>query len=728
MKKQTKLGLVLAAAAVISVSVASLVSARGWVQNGADWYYVDNNNEYVTDTIQSSGNSKFYLGEDGRMERDYFLEDYNENTYYFGQNGAMVTNTWVAIESSRVENQEDYIPDNYWYYFQASGKAMKGSSSKCKKTVIDGKKYAFNQYGQMCTGWFDEVGLVVNPDDTENPFTSAIYYAGGDNDGVLRTGWVTYYDGYDGDDDNPASEYTNLYFYFNTSNNKKYGEDGAVTKKINGRTYAFNSDGVMLSGWDPYKERDQYTSISDKTTYFSGEDDGHQVKKGWVYAVPAESIDSKKYNDDEEVYMYFASSGDSVRDQFKKINGKYYAFNASGVMKTGIVIWAPAGVTDVVTGAGTADEKHSNPNGYHYVDKLDLDYAEAANITKKGILQTDSTKYIKVNPNGEVIAVRNTGVANNDYNPGQLRTALDAGNTIANNRPETVKLHYFGEDGARRTGNNNIEFADDTFTFNSNSSGDKGTGTFAKKYYVLGIQAKASSDIRYGMYTLATWNEIPNAGPMAPQSTDGKSMANFYSNIVNNHYEVLTTGGARQKGNWAGKKDADGNYWLIEKSTNALRGIWTVNVHQAKTTPRQWHTRTVRNTAGIAHQKSTCSYADLVASELAVEDPAVGNTGIESATWTAYHTFDSRGNDTGNIYFSLNEATTTECFQSDYIDGSNKWIPMGLLDNANKTTTLNLVDCTDARAHKYEVTPNNDYFLNCFWFINANDPYYTVER
>ena len=45
MKKQTKFGLVLAAAAVISVSVASLVSARGWVQQGADWFYVDSNND-----------------------------------------------------------------------------------------------------------------------------------------------------------------------------------------------------------------------------------------------------------------------------------------------------------------------------------------------------------------------------------------------------------------------------------------------------------------------------------------------------------------------------------------------------------------------------------------------------------------------------------------------------------------------------------------------------------
>ena len=163
MKRQTKFGIVLAAAAVLSVSIASLVSARGWVQEGAEWRYVDNNNEYVTGTIQSSGNAKFYLNDDGYMVRDYFLEDYNDNTYYFGTNGAMVTNTWVAIDSSRVENTGDYIPDNYWYYFQASEKAMKAASNSIKKTTIDGKKYGFNENGQMLTGWINSEGSTINP-------------------------------------------------------------------------------------------------------------------------------------------------------------------------------------------------------------------------------------------------------------------------------------------------------------------------------------------------------------------------------------------------------------------------------------------------------------------------------------------------------------------------------------------------------------------------------------
>ena len=239
MKKQTKIGLLLAAAAVLSVSFASLVSARGWVQQGADWYYVDNDGEAITDSIQSSGTAKFYLDpDDGHMVKDYFLEDRDNATYYFGSNGAMVTNTWVAIESSRVDNQGDYIPDNYWYYFQASGKAMKGTSGNPKKTTIDGKKYLFNEYGQMLTGWIDSSGLIINPDDEDNPYVNATYYAGGDNDGVLREGWVTYYDGYSGDEDY-LNDKTNLYFYFNSSN-KKMGNDkssgaAATTKKINGK-------------------------------------------------------------------------------------------------------------------------------------------------------------------------------------------------------------------------------------------------------------------------------------------------------------------------------------------------------------------------------------------------------------------------------------------------------------------------------------------------------------
>ena len=662
MKRQTKFGIVLAAAAVISVSVASLVCARGWVQQGADWYYADASNEFVTETIQASGNSKFYLDQDGRMVRDYFLEDYNGNAYYFGSNGAMVTNTWVAIDSALVENQDDYVPDNYWYYFQASGKAMKAASGSVKKTTVDGKKYAFNEYGQMCVGWFGTDGKTVNPDDESNPFAgdNVLYYAGGDNDGVLRAGWVTYYDGYDGDDEY-ETEYTNLYFYFNTSNNKK---EVNKTKKINGRTYAFNEKGIMMSGWDVFENPSDAGNVTG-TVYFSGQDDGHQVKKGWVYTVPSYAIDASAYNDDEEKYMYFNNSGDIVADQFKKINGKYYVFNANGIMKTGVVIWCASGKNGTTT---------------KYVDKLDLDWATGEELAKMGrynLGKDDNgvAKYIYVDTDGIVTGTSNfSGVRTGDV----------------------LKLHLFGDDGARKTGMNTVEFSDDSFTLNTvGSSGDKGTGVFSKKYYSLGVLLKASADLRYGVYQQATIS-------MLSRQDD-----NWYSDLVSGAYLVLTSSGSKQKGNKTAKKDADGNYWMIAAQDSSLRGIYTVGIKEdnslsnfrTKTVGRVgWADGSTHTTAQLAER-----YPDLFVTDYASE-------AINGVTWTTHLI-----NNTSDCYYTCNYQGP--CFQSDYADGSNKWIPFGMMDNALKSATFRWTTYGDDASVAYAVKPNNDYFVNCYWDV-----------
>lgn len=723
MKKQTKLGLVLAAAAVISVSVASLVSARGWVQNGADWYYVNNDGEYVTDTIQSSGNSKFYLGEDGTMQRDYFLEDYNENTYYFGTNGAMVTNTWVAIDSTRVGNTDDYVPDNYWYYFQASGKAMKGTGEKGKKATIDGKKYVFNEYGQMAVGWFGEDGKTF-AEDEENPFANAVYYAGGDNDGVLRTGWLTYYDGYsDQGDFSAAVDYTNLYFYFNPSSCKKTGwnssdqEGEFVTKKINGRTYAFNNEGVMISQWDVYEDG-RWDNLDGKVVYFSGEDDGHQVKKGWVYAVPSGSIDSSKHDDDEEVYMYFLSSGDSVRDQFKKINGKWYAFNEKGIMKTGLVIWCPA---------ETEDTTVSFPNGeagsVKFINTVDSDYAEGDDIAKWGLLQTDASQYIQVDENGVVEYVFDTNKA-------------DQGNARLTVGADELKLHLFGDDGARKTGSSNtIEFNDKTYTFGSNTGGNYVSGARQKKYYALGLQLKADPDIRYGIYNTASSASV-NAngqeyGMFQFQSTDsGKGLGLYKWNLENNTYQVLTTGGALQKGNNGAKKDADGNYWLIHKGDgNYLRGIWDREVNFSRSF-NSFVTKTVQIPDGMTLVNGAYyDICDATMSELKLALPD-SEADFNAPRWRCV--IESRDNGRDSVHFVYRYQWSGYGYKTDYGE-KNKYIPMGMIDNAGGTVTTRFLEVQDACEtewgmteeeatriiDKYLVKPNNDHFLNCLWYSGA---------
>jgi glucan-binding YG repeat protein len=695
MKRQTKFGIVLAAAAVISVSVASLVCARGWVQQGADWYYADSSNEFVTETIQASGNSKFYLDADGRMVRDYFLEDYNGNAYYFGSNGAMVTNTWVAIDSALVENQDDYVPDNYWYYFQASGKAMKAASGSVKKTTVDGKKYAFNEYGQMCVGWFGTDGKTVNPDDESNPFAgdNVLYYGGGDNDGVLRAGWVTYYDGWDGDDEY-MSDYTNLYFYFNTSNNKK---EVNKTKKINGRTYAFNEQGIMMSGWDVYEHPDDAGDANIGKVYFSGQDDGHQVKKGWVYAVPAEGIDAKAYNDDEEKYMYFNNSGDIVADQFRKINGKYYVFNTNGIMKTGLVVWANSRtLSTTTTAAGQTVTKAWNSD--KFVNTIDKDWATGEEYAKLGRLNFGKDD----NGNFKYVFVDTQGVVIRSENVSNVR------------KGDALKIHLFGDDGARKTGMNTVEFTDDNYTLNTvGASGDKGSGVFSKKYYSLGVLLKASADIRYGIYQTASESSL--------KRQDG----NWYRNLVNGSYLVLTTSGSKQKGNKTAKKDADGNYWMIGAADSSLRGIYTVGIKEDNSLSN-FRTKTMVGQPFADGQNDITTqdlidagYEELFVSDVAgeyiggtheVTDESGNTTQVPNVYWTAHNIQNS-----SNSYYTCNYVGP--CFQSDYSDGSNKWIPFGMLDNAYKSATFRWTTSSDEASKAYEKTPTNDYFLNCYWDV-----------
>ena len=518
MKKQTKLAVMLASVALLVVSAASIVSARGWVQQGGNWYYQTNDGEFVTEDIQASGNSKFYLGEDGTMQTDYFLEDFGDsstNTYYFGSNGAMVTNTWVAIDPSIVNNTGDVVPSAYWYYFGATGKAVKANGSNTlKRTTIDGKKYAFNEYGQMLTGWINNSGEVINPDD-DDPYSDAMYYGGDENDGVLHSGWLVYLDGSTIDIHEDKNV---LYFYFNPSNNKKtFGNsaDDPETKRIDNRMYAFDENGVMLSGWDAYS--------SDSRVYYSAEDDGHQVKKGWVYAVPDKAINESNYDDDEEKYMYFLSGGGMVYDKTYKVNGKKYAFSDNGIMQKGIVFYK---------------------NDGSFYGTVDLDETKGEDVSKLGIF------YFKKNDKGNRPEGADATNGMKQFNETDFKA---------------MTVEYFGSDGARRTGANNVEFADDTYTFSTGNNGAH-HGINKKKYYSLGILLKASSDIRYGIY-----------------ATDSEALTTFtwpdtgWENLARNWSVVNTTGG-EVKGSKTAKKDADGNYWMINPTNYTLKGIYDVEV------------------------------------------------------------------------------------------------------------------------------------------------------
>ena len=95
------------------------------------WVYYNRDGERATDEWKKSGNSWYYLDSNGEMAIDQLIEDDE--------------------------------PDQNWYYFQANGKALtNGDNDNVSLKTINGKKYAFNEYGEMLYGL---QALKLNPDD-----------------------------------------------------------------------------------------------------------------------------------------------------------------------------------------------------------------------------------------------------------------------------------------------------------------------------------------------------------------------------------------------------------------------------------------------------------------------------------------------------------------------------------------------------------------------------------
>ena len=439
MRKQTKLVAVLSAVALLAIG-ASMTSfaAKGWVEEGGQWYYYNTNGDYVSNEWKKSGNNWFWLGDDGAMVTDTLVEDGNYY-YYVNANGAMVTNSWVAVEPGE-DNAEDDAPDHYWYYFGANGKAYKAGDSGLSIKTINGKKYGFDQDSKMVYGFVQEDGT-KNTD--ENPFVDAMYYFGDSDDGAMHTDWLQYMDGSDLSSDWNDKEYADMdemWFYFKPSNGKMvkidYAAEGDVklkTQTIRGNKYGFDGYGVMVYSW-----QNTDSSVSTPNKYFSDQTDGHMKKKTWVWAVPDADQSETDNEDETNRWFYVNSTGETYKHSIKKINGKKYLFDDNGIMKAGLQ-WVDA----------------SNVN--------DVKIDDSDNIT-------DTSEQIK------------------EYNDDQYDLYY-FGDEEKDGSMKTGK-------------NIKIELDDDTFTFGFKSNGkaydyDKDGKLTDKKIYINGILQKADTDAKY---------------------------------------------------------------------------------------------------------------------------------------------------------------------------------------------------------------------------------------
>lgn len=356
-----------------------------------EWYYLQASGKRTEGKKQVIGGETYFFDEDGKMLTGWIqesgdgweeAEDVNvseTDTYYCGEDGARLKGAWVKTYGPGVDEDEADDEDEKWFYIKSNGKPATG-----KQSSINGETYFFNNYGEMLTGWVAGSGSnyaeIWDEDGSGVALSTAaaegndVYFCGGENDGhAKKNKWYkglssTDYENEDSDDDK--------FWYYIQKNGKVYipvdGSEGnlvsaqtyllddgladldkrfeadenyeVMTKKVNGDTYLFNSDGQMVSG---------FVKMDGNMYYFGGENDG--ARKTGSFSVKDENGETVKCyfsadSNTDEGYVAGAGvngakSGKLYADgilvtaeedkyEIKEVNGMKFVVNKAGTIQT----------------------------------------------------------------------------------------------------------------------------------------------------------------------------------------------------------------------------------------------------------------------------------------------------------------------------------------------------------------------------------------------------------
>ena len=532
MRKQTKLVAVLSASALLALGASMTSYAAGWTEENGTWVYYDNDGYAVTDEWRRSGNYWFWLNSDGEMATNELIED-DGDYYYVDSNGAMVTNRWIQLENEDMddENDSEYV----WYYFQNNGKAYTASDGdSISFKTINGKKYTFDDEGQMLWGWIDSNGDRVTDDEG---WKDGVYYCGTADDGAQVTGWAQLHvvddeveTRFDGSLDEEEQDY---WFYFNTNGKRVQAdtaEDGKyVTKTINGNKYAFDKDGVMAFEWnDEFATED---STDPKATvadwqYYNDRTAGNRAK-GWFYEVPSEYLHESEYDDGAAHWYYAKNDGTLYANVIKTINGKKYAFNGYGEMLSGLQ------AIKVEDGKIVWNQKID--------EESEIDQYIDVNASRYGGNDGYDIYYFGDSDDGSMkLNTQNIDIDGEVYN------------------------FYFVKNGENKGKGFGTATVYDEYTINNKVTAAEGVVANSRVYddksvYVNGLKVTADSDLRYQAVDITTGKTYTRSELKATGWTDEDG------NEVNpNHLVLINASGSIMK-NKSSVKDGDDYYYSTNK-------------------------------------------------------------------------------------------------------------------------------------------------------------------
>lgn len=469
----------------------------------------------------------------------------HNNNYYCYENGELVKNGWRKISRHSYAQFAPVDDFNYgfiWAFFASNGAAVRGSSGSVRKAKIGNYTYSFNEYGQLMTGFFNESGEMWREGMSEDPFDllsdNGTLYHSSESNGAMTTGWYRF--------NYATSRYPNkdtiwLYFNPNTFKITRTTNNNYKSANIDGKTYAFDDNGVMLTGFEASKFNEEHGGSS-KMVYFG--EDGAEIKNGFYNVDADDDTNNEMFENldeyDEDITIYLSKNGKVFTNGIKKIYSSYYGFDKNGAVVKGLSIW----------------------NNGEYVATINTDDTSGKDFIISG-------RYIT--KNGE----------HGTLNSGEV-------------------LHYFDANGRRVTTTARIDFSDESYTYSATNYGAI-EGHHNNRYYIHGLLLKPDNGVKYGVYIVSptksdyTMEELVNTNHMVITNsgavissrgaqrdeddnywvTTNKSLVNIYSvpiKVTGGSYYFKST---KANGNedWIpfGDKDRNGRTCVTDVHPNGTR-------------------------------------------------------------------------------------------------------------------------------------------------------------
>ena len=428
--------------------------------------------------------------------------------------------------------------DGTWVYYDKNG----------DRVTESWKKSGDNWY------WLDDNGEMATDqliEDDDN------YYYVNENGAMVSNQWVAIENEDAGEDDEPDH-----YWYYFQANGKAYKRSDSASdtsisaKTINGKKYAFDTEGRMLYGWVDAGERQTDDDAWKNCLYYFGDEDDGAMSIGWrqISITDDEAEDAQPgdefWDEDQDRWFYFQSSGkkkaakegESYTD--KSINGKKYGFDEYGRMVASWYTEATASVASqgvstysntfmyfnspedgarytkgwfkVVPGYYLQQSKYEDGSEYWY-------YADGDGQIYSNVIKTIKGKKYAFDNFGRMIdglvflemadgtttseIVRKLD-DDDDNHPYDTEDNFDqfVKDFADDINDHTLRCYYFGssDDGAMKTGKQTVTIDGDSFTFKFKTGSNlKGTGLVGEdddKLYMAGKQVKADKDDKYTVY------------------------------------------------------------------------------------------------------------------------------------------------------------------------------------------------------------------------------------